>query len=99
MPKLASITTTRSGTEISQSWYDYSGTYNNPIVRVKNDSDIDVDIRNIKLYILDSNNNPIYWTYLNVGSISSNSSKSFWNNNMQYVGSRYKIHVFISFQL
>jgi len=80
-------------------YYTTSGTYKTPIVRVKNDSDIDVDIRNIKLYILDSNNNPILWTYLYVGSISSNSAKSFLDNNLWYPGSRYKIHVFISFQL
>jgi len=81
--------------------YSTSGTNRKPTITVKNYSEIDIVPDHSKVYLLDSNNHPIYWWFLypeKSGSFSSNSSKRFiiTGRGFYYSGSRYKIHVFIN---
>ena len=79
--------------------YTTTGTYNSPIIRVKNYSEIDIEYEFSKVFFLDSYNHPIYWEYLFLEeseSISSNSTRRFVVSGFYYSGTRYKIHVFIN---
>ena len=74
--------------------YQTSGTYNDPLIRVTNQTSIKTKLEFSIIYLLDSNNNPIMWSYLSDVDIESNSSLDL-NSSMIYTGSVSKIHVFL----
>ena len=76
--------------------YQTSGKYNEPSIRVKNQTSVKTKIWVSTIYLLDSNNNPIYWDSLLGGDIESNSSLDL-NSFTSFIfdGSVSKIHVFL----
>jgi hypothetical protein len=74
--------------------YQTSGTYNDPLIRVTNQTSIKTKLEFSIIYLLDSNNNPIMWSYLSEVDIESNSSLDL-NKSLMFDGSVSKIHVFL----
>jgi hypothetical protein len=76
--------------------YQTSGTYNDPLIKVTNQTSIKTKLRFSVIYLLDSNNNPIMWSYLSDVDIESNSSLDL-NSFTSFIfdGSVSKIHVFL----
>ena len=75
--------------------YQTSGTYNEPLIKVTNQTNIKTKISTSITYLLDSNNNPILWSLIGEGGdIESNSSFDL-NSSMMFDGSVSKIHVFL----
>ena len=74
--------------------YQTSGTYNDPLIKVTNQTNIKTKLEFNIIYFLDSNNNPIMWNYFSDVDIESNSSLDL-NSSMIYTGSVSKIHVFL----
>ena len=75
--------------------YQTSGTYNDPLIKVTNQTNIKTKLEFNIIYFLDSNNNPIMWNYFSDVDIESNSSLDL-NSSMIYTGSVSKIHVFLN---
>ena len=75
--------------------YQTSGTYNDPLIRLKNQTVTKTKIWTSIIYLLDSNNNPIYWDSLGGGDIDPNSTLDL-DTFMMYEGSVSKIHVFLN---
>ena len=78
--------------------YQTSGTYNDPLIKVTNQTSIKTKLRFSVIYLLDSNNNPIMWSYLSDVDIESNSSLDL-NSSMMFDGSVSKIHVFLGLEV
>ena len=78
--------------------YQTSGTYNDPLIKVTNQTNIKTKISTSMTYLLDSNNNPILWSLIGGGDIESNSSLDL-NSSMIYTGSVSKIHVFLGLEV
>ena len=76
----------------------YSGTYNDPLIKVTNQTNIKTKLEFNIIYLLDSNNNPIYWGHPSGGDIESNSSFDL-NSSMMFDGSVSKIHVFLDLEV
>ena len=74
--------------------YQISGTYNDPLIKVTNQTSIKTTIGLSMIYLLDSNNNPIYWDFVSGGDIEPNSSLDL-DNFIMFNGSVSKIHVFL----
>jgi len=74
--------------------YQTSGTYNDPVIKVTNQTSIKTKLEFSIIYLLDSNNNPIMWSYLSDVDIESNSSLDL-NKSLMFDGSVSKIHVFL----
>jgi len=74
--------------------YQTSGTYNEPLIKVTNQTNIKTKISTSMTYLLDSNNNPILWSLIGGGDIESNSSLDL-NKSFIFDGSVSKIHVFL----
>ena len=74
--------------------YQTSGTYNDPLIKVTNQTNIKTKLEFNIIYLLDSNNNPIYWGHPSGGDIESNSSLDL-NKSFIFDGSVSKIHVFL----
>lgn len=74
--------------------YQTSGTYNDPLIMVTNQTNIKTKISTSMTYLLDSNNNPILWSLIGGGDIESNSSLDL-NKSFIIDGSVSKIHVFL----
>ena len=75
--------------------YQTSGTYNDPLIKVTNQTSIKTKIWTSMIYLLDSNNNPIYWSSLGGGDIEPNSSLDL-DDLIMFDGSVSKIHVFLN---
>ena len=75
--------------------YQTSGTYNDPLIKVTNQTSIKTKLRFSVIYLLDSNNNPIYWSSLGGGDIEPNSSLDL-DDLIMFDGSVSKIHVFLN---
>ena len=75
--------------------YQTSGTYNDPLIKVTNQTSIKTKIWTSMIYLLDSNNNPIYWSSLGGGDIEPNSSLDL-DDLIMFNGSVSKIHVFLN---
>ena len=75
--------------------YQISGTYNDPLIKVTNQTNIKTKISTSMTYLLDSNNNPILWSLIGGGDIESNSSSDL-NKSILFDGSVSKIHVFLN---
>ena len=75
--------------------YQTSGTYNDPLIRVTNQTNIKTKLEFNIIYLLDSNNNPIYWSFLGGGDIEPNSSLDL-DDLIMFDGSVSKIHVFLN---
>ena len=75
--------------------YQTSGTYNDPLIKVTNQTSIKTKIWTSMIYLLDSNNNPIYWSFLGGGDIEPNSSLDL-DDLIMFDGSVSKIHVFLN---
>ena len=75
--------------------YQTSGTYNDPLIKVTNQTSIKTKIWTSMIYLLDSNNNPIYWSFLGGGDIEPNSSLDL-DDLIMFNGSVSKIHVFLN---
>jgi hypothetical protein len=78
--------------------YQTSGTYNDPLIKVTNQTNIKTKLEFNIIYLLDSNNNPIYWGHPSGGDIESNSSFDL-NSSMMFDGSVSKIHVFLDLEV
>jgi len=78
--------------------YQTSGTYNDPLIKVTNQTNIKTKLEFNIIYFLDSNNNPIMWNYFSDVDIESNSSLDL-NSSMIYTGSVSKIHVFLGLEV
>ena len=78
--------------------YQTSGTYNDPLIKVTNQTNIKTKLKFNIIYFLDSNNNPIMWNYFSDVDIESNSSLDL-NSSMIYTGSVSKIHVFLGLEV
>ena len=78
--------------------YQTSGTYNDPLIKVTNQTNIKTKLEFNIIYFLDSNNNPIMWNYSSDVDIESNSSLDL-NSLMIYTGSVSKIHVFLGLEV
>ena len=74
--------------------YQISGTYNDPLIKVTNQTSIKTTIGVSMIYLLDSNNNPIFWDFVSGGDIEPNSSLDL-DNFIMFNGSVSKIHVFL----
>ena len=74
--------------------YQISGTYNDPLIKVTNQTSIKTTIGLSMIYLLDSNNNPIFWDFVGGGDIEPNSSLDL-DNFIMFNGSVSKIHVFL----
>ena len=74
--------------------YQISGTYNDPLIKVTNQTSIKTTIGLSMIYLLDSNNNPIFWDFFGGGDIEPNSSLDL-DNFIMFNGSVSKIHVFL----
>jgi len=74
--------------------YQTNGTYNDPLIKVTNQTNIKTKISTSMTYLLDSNNNPILWSLIGGGDIESNSSSDL-NKSILFDGSVSKIHVFL----
>jgi hypothetical protein len=74
--------------------YQITGTYNEPLIKVTNQTSIKTKIWTSMIYLLDSNNNPIYWSSLGGGDIEPNSSLDL-DSVIMFNGSVSKIHVFL----
>ena len=76
--------------------YQTSGTYNDPLIKVTNQTNIKTKLKFNIIYFLDSNNNPIMWNYFSDVDIESNSSLDL-NSFTSFIfdGSVSKIHVFL----
>ena len=75
--------------------YQTSGTYNDPLIKVTNQTSIKTKIWTSMIYLLDSNNNPILWSFLGGGDIEPNSSLDL-DDLIMFNGSVSKIHVFLN---
>ena len=75
--------------------YQTSGTYNDPLIKVTNQTSIKTKIWTSMIYLLDSNNNPIYWSSLGGGDIEPNSYLDL-DDLIMFDGSVSKIHVFLN---
>ena len=79
--------------------YSTSGTYRSPTITVKNYSEIDFELNEFsKVFLLDSYNHPIYWSFVfpkGSRSISSNSTKKFIVSGFYFSGTIYKIRFFV----
>ena len=79
--------------------YSTSGTYKSPTITVKNYSEIDFELNEFsKVFLLDSYNHPIYWSFVfpkGSRSISSNSTKKFIVSGFYFSGTIYKIRFFV----
>ena len=78
--------------------YQTSGTYNDPLIKVKNQTNTKTKIWTSMIFLLDSNNNPIYWDSLGGGDIDSNSFLDL-DTFMLFKGSVSKIHVFLNLDI
>ena len=78
--------------------YQTSGTYNDPLIKVTNQTSIKTTIGYSTTYLLDSNNNPILWSLIGGGDIESNSSSDL-NKSILFDGSVSKIHVFLDLEV
>ena len=80
--------------------YQTSGTYNDPLIKVTNQTSIKTKLEFSIIYLLDSNNNPIMWSYLSDVDIESNSSLDL-NSFTSFIfdGSVSKIHVFLDLEV
>ena len=74
--------------------YQISGTYNDPLIKVTNQTSIKTTIGYSTTYLLDSKNNPIFWGLIVGGDIEPNSSLDL-DNSIMFNGSVSKIHVFL----
>ena len=80
--------------------YQTSGTYNDPLIKVTNQTNIKTKLKFNIIYFLDSNNNPIMWNYFSDVDIESNSSLDL-NSFTSFIfdGSVSKIHVFLGLEV
>ena len=78
--------------------YQTSGTYNDPLIKVTNQTNIKTKLKFNIIYFLDSNNNPIYWSSLGGGDIEPNSSLDL-DDLIMFDGSVSKIHVFLDLEV